>query len=373
MPRAAVCTTLGEPLEVLELVLEEPRAHEVKVALRAAGLCASDVSVQKGTLPSPLPIVLGHQGAGVVTAVGEEVQDLGPGDHVVIAAMPQCGQCRRCQRGQHHLCEVGDPVFRSGGLIDGSSRFTTPDGADVRQMVATGTFSEEVVVPEISLVKIPVDVPFAPASLLGCGVITGAGAALNTAAIRSGDTVAVLGCGSVGLSAIQGARLSGAGEIIAVDLVPSKLELAGRLGATTLVHGGEQDAVVVARERTGGRGTDVTIDAIGVQATTNQAIRMTSKGGDVVFVGAASMETRLDTALFAGLVGSAKTFKGCLYGEASVQRDITRLVEHYRAGELELDALISQTFTLDEVNEGFVALGAGDVVSAVVEFEEGGA
>lgn len=368
MPNAAVCTAVNAPIEVCELVLAEPRDGEVKVSLGASGICASDVSVQKGTLPSPLPIVLGHEGAGVVTGVGAGVETLALGDHVVVAAMPQCGACDRCARNQPHLCERGDPVFRTGGLLDGSSRFSTRGGDDVRQMVATGTFSEEVVVPAISAVKIPGDVPFAPVSLIGCGVLTGAGAALNTAAIRDGDTVVVLGCGSVGLSAVQGARMAGAAQIVAVDLVPAKLELARRVGATLAVHGGEENVVDVVRELTGGRGADVAIEAIGVQATIDQAIRLTAKGGEVVFVGAADADARLDVPPFRALVGPAKTFKGCLFGSADVHRDVPRLVESYRKGVLLLDELVTQTFTIDEINEGFAALGAGEVVSAVVEF-----
>jgi Zn-dependent alcohol dehydrogenase len=368
MPRAAVCTALGEPLEVLDLELEEPRAGEIKVRIGASGICASDVSVQKGNLPSPLPIVLGHEAAGVVTAIGAEVEAFAEGDHVIVAAMPQCGECYRCARGQPNLCERGDGVLISGGLMDGTSRFKTAAGADVRQFVATGTFAEEVVIPSISAARIPDDIAFAPASLIGCAVLTGAGAALNTASIRPDDTVVVLGCGSVGLCAIQGARLAGAHDILAVDLVPAKLELARSLGASGAINPGDQDVVEAVREHTGGRGANVTIEAIGIQATVDQAIRMTGRGGEVVFVGAGNKDTRVDVRQFSGLVSVSKTFKGCLYGWAHVQRDVAYLIERYQAGEFELDRLVSRRFTIDEINEGFAALGAGDVISAVVEF-----
>jgi len=352
----------------MDLELEEPRAGEVKVKIGAAGICASDISVQKGSLPSPLPIVHGHEGAGDVQDLGEGVEHLAPGDQVVVEAMPQCGECYRCGRGQPYLCERGDGVLLIGGLMDGTPRFRTASGRDVHQFVATGTFAEEVVVPAISVVKIPADVPFAPASLIGCGVITGAGAALNTASIREGDTVAVLGCGNVGLSAIQGARLAGAGEFIAVDLVPAKLALAGEVGATALVNARDSDPIDAVREHTQGRGADVTIEAIGLQVTIEQAVKMTGKGGEVVFVGAGGRDTRVDVRQFSGLLSPCKTFKGCLFGWADVQRDVPRLVESYRAGEFELDKLVSRTFRVEEINDGLAALGAGDVISAVVEF-----
>lgn len=368
MPRAAVCTTLGAPLEVMDLQLDDPRAGEIRVQIGAAGICASDVSVQHGKLPSPLPIVLGHEAAGVVTEVGSGVTSVTAGDHVVIAAMPQCGTCFRCGRGQHSLCEQGDPVLRTGGLLDGTPRFRRPDGSAVHQMVATGTFAEAVVVPAISAVRIPADVPFVPASLIGCGVLTGAGSALNAASIRPDDTVVVIGCGNVGLSALQGARLAGAERLVAIDVVPSKLELALELGATDVIDSREHDVVDVVRELTGGRGADVVIECVGVQPTVDAAIRMTGKGGEVVFVGAGGPDVRINVRQFAGLVGSAKTFRGVLFGSAQIQRDVTRIVEAYAAGTFELDRLVSRTFSLDEVNAGIAALGAGDVVAAVVEF-----
>ncbi|XAY08512.1 NDMA-dependent alcohol dehydrogenase [Paraconexibacter sp. AEG42_29] len=368
MSLAAVCTALGEPLEVMDLELAAPRAGEVRVRIGAAGICASDVSVRDGKLPSPLPIVLGHEAAGTVTAVGPGVTTIHEGDHVVIAAMPQCGECFRCARGQHSLCEQGDPVLRTGALLDGTTRLRAGDGRAVHQMVATGTFAEEVVVPVMSVVRIPSDVPFVPASLIGCGVLTGAGSALNAASIRPDDTVVVIGCGSVGLAALQGARLAGAGRLIAVDVVPAKLKLAADLGAAETIDSREQDAVAAIRDLTDGRGADVVIECVGVQPTVDAAIRMTGKGGEVVFVGAGGPDVRIDVRHFGGLVGSAKTFRGVLFGSAEIQRDVTRIVEAYKAGSFELDRLVSRTFTLEEVNAGIAALGAGDVVSAVIEF-----
>jgi Zn-dependent alcohol dehydrogenase len=367
MVRAAVCTRLGAPLEIADLRLGAPRAGEVAVRIHASGICASDLSVQHGSLPSPLPLVLGHEGAGVVEAVGEGVGHVAPGDHVAVCAMPQCGQCYRCTRGQPGLCEQGDPVLRTGAMLDGTQRFTTADGGPVGQMVAAGTFADRVVVPGISVVPIDPAMPFAPASLLGCAVLTGAGAALNTASIREGDTVVVLGCGTVGLMAVQGARLRGAGRIVAVDLLAAKLDIATKVGATDVLHAGEADVLAAVADLTHGRGADVALECAGAQVTVNQAIRLVGKGGEVVFIGAGAADVRIDVPQFVGLVGPAKTFKGCLYGSADTRRDIPLLVEHYLAGELHLDVLVSRTYALDEVNDGLGAVAAGEVISAVVQ------
>jgi Zn-dependent alcohol dehydrogenase len=366
---AAVCTSLRKPLEVIHLQVEPPRAGEVAVRMGAAGICASDLSVQSGALPGPLPIVLGHEGAGVVAALGAGVEHLAVGDRVAICAMPQCGQCYRCRRGQTGLCERGDGVLFSGAQLDGTLRSRTADGIDVAQMVAAGTFAEQVVVPAISVVPLPSDFPLAPAALLGCAVLTGMGAAINTASIRAGDTVAVIGCGSVGLTAIQGARLAGAGRILAIDLVETKLVVAKKLGATDVVPARDTDLVAAVRDLTNGRGADVTIEAVGAQATVDAAIRMTDKGGEVVFVGAGGPDTRINIPQFRGLVGSAKTFKGCLFGAADIHRDIPRFVELYRSGELLLDPLVSRTFPLSEINEGLTAVATGEVISAVIDVE----
>jgi len=366
VPRAAVLTALGQPLEVLDLQLDEPHPGEIAVRLGASGVCASDVSVLKGDLPGPRPIVLGHEGAGVVTAVGEGVTTVSPGDHVVVTAMPQCGTCWRCRRGQPSLCEVADGVLFSGALRDGTPRFATGDGAPVAQMVAAGTFAEEVVVSAISAVRVPGDVPASAAALLGCGVLTGFGAAVNAATIGPGRTVCVIGCGSVGLAAVQGARLAGAEEIVAVDVVPAKLDLALTVGATMAVPAGD-DVVEQVRKVTGGRGVDVALECVGAQVTVNQAIAATAKGGEVVFVGAGGPDVRVDVPQFRGLVGCAKTFRGVLFGAADIQRDVTRIVDAYRAGRFELDRLVTRTYRLDEINDALAALGGPDVVSAVVD------
>src|SRR5581483_9069604 len=301
-----------------------------------SGLCASDVSVLRGDLPGPRPIVLGHEGAGVVTAVGDGVTTVEPGDHVVVTAMPQCGACRLCRRGQPSLCEVADGVLFSGALRDGTPRFSTAAGEPVAQMVAAGTFAEAVVVSAISAVRIPAGIPPGPAALLGCGVLTGYGAAVNAASIGPGRTVCVIGCGTVGLAAVQGARLAGADEIIAVDVVAAKRDLALAVGATAALPAGD-DVVEQVRKATGGRGVDVALECAGVQVTVNQAIAATAKGGEVVFAGAGGPDVRVDVPQFRGLVGCAKTFRGVLFGAADIQRDVPRIVDAYRDGRFELD------------------------------------
>ncbi|MGH9243987.1 MAG: Zn-dependent alcohol dehydrogenase [Acidimicrobiales bacterium] len=367
MPRGAVCPGVGEKMEVWDLDLDAPKAGEVKVRMAAAGVCHSDLSIQNGTIMFGFPTVLGHEGAGVIEEVGEGVTDLEPGDHVVLSFVPQCGQCFFCSRGQGYLCELAAAGVMTGGLLDGTPRFSR-EGAPVRQMSCTGLFAEATVVPAIGAVKVPQDIPLKSAALIGCGVLTGVGAAINTAAISEGDTVAVIGCGGVGLNVIQGARIAGAGEIIAVDMVPTKLELATQFGATRTVNAAERDAVGGVMELTEQRGVDVAFEVIGLKQTIDQTIIMTRRGGQAIVVGVPRMDAIVEVPAFLGLVASAKTIKGCWYGSSNVHRDVPRLVELYQAGQLKLDELISRTITLDEVNDAFDAMERGEVARSVIEY-----
>ncbi|MGI8662492.1 MAG: Zn-dependent alcohol dehydrogenase [Acidimicrobiales bacterium] len=367
MPRAAVCTGLNKPLEVLELDLAAPKANEIEVRMAASGVCHSDLSVQNGTLYGAFPLVLGHEGAGIVAAVGPGVRDFAVDDHVVLSWVPQCGECFFCSKGQGYLCEVGMLGMATGGLLDGTPRFSH-DGHPVMQMACTGTFSERVVVPAIGAVKIEPDIPLEVAALVGCGVLTGAGAALNTADIVEGDSVAVVGCGGVGLNTIQGAAIAGATTIIAVDMFPNKLELAARLGATHLVNAAEGDPVAAVLELTEGRGVDVAFEVIGLKATIDQTIAMARRGGQAVLVGVPRMEVMLETAAFFNVVLAAKTIKGCWYGSANVQREVPRLLGYYKDGRLKLDELISRRIGLDEVNDAFRAIEAGEVARTVIDY-----
>jgi S-(hydroxymethyl)glutathione dehydrogenase/alcohol dehydrogenase len=366
MARAAVLPGLEQPLEIRDVEVEAPRAGEVKVRLGASGVCHSDLSVQNGTIPLPLPSVLGHEGAGVVEEVGEGVTSVRPGDHVVISWVPQCGECYFCGRGQGFLCEK-NAMTVTGGLIDGTTRFTS-GGSPLFQMAMSGTFSEVSIIPAISAVKIPDDVPLKVAALIGCGVLTGVGAALNTASIRAGDTVAVVGCGGVGLNAIQGARIAGAGEIVAVDLNDTKLEMARQFGATQTVNGGSGNPVNAVMDLTGGRGADVAFEVIGLQATIEQALGMTRPGGETVLVGVPRLDVMVSLPVAFSLVYTARTVKGCWYGSSNVHTDVPRLLDLYKAGDLKLDELISREIKLDEVNDAFEVMKTGEVARSVIVY-----
>jgi len=367
MPRAAVCVGLNEPLEIQDVDLEAPRTGEVLVRMGASGVCHSDLSIQNGTLKGSFPMVLGHEGAGVIEQVGDGVTDLAVGDHVVVSWVPQCGQCFFCKKGQGFLCEAGQMAMITGGLLDGTTRFSR-DGEPIRQMACSGTFSEQAVIPAIGAVKIPDDVPLEIGALIGCGVLTGVGAALNTANIREGDTVAVVGCGGVGLNVIQGARIAGAAEIIAVDMLPTKLDMATEFGATTIVNASDGDPVGKVLELTQQRGVDVAFEVIGLKQTIEQTIMMTRRGGEAILVGVPRMEIMLELPAFFGVVLMSKTIKGCWYGSSNVQQDVPRLLEYYQRGELKLDELISRRIKVDEVNDAFSAMEAGEVARSVIQY-----
>ncbi len=367
MVRAAVMTGTGLPLEVRDVEVEPPRAGEVSVRLAASGVCHTDLSMQDGTTLAPTPIVLGHEGAGVVEEVGAGVSSLRPGDHVVISWVPRCGCCFYCGRGQPHLCQEADVVLGSGGLLDGTPRFRW-QGAALYQMAAAGTFAERTVVPETGAVKVDHDLDLGVAALLGCAVVTGVGAVTGTAGVAAGDAVAVVGCGGVGLNVVQGARLAGAGRIIAVDLSAAKLDLARRFGATNVVDATGRDPVAAVMELTGQRGADVAFEVVGGERTIEQTLAMTRRGGQAVLVGLPRMDVVVQVPAFLGLILAAKTLKGCWYGSADVAGAVPRLVELYRRGDLLLDELVSRTITLDQVNEAFAAMKAGEVARSVIRY-----
>ena len=368
MTRAAVLPAVGQPLEIRDdIAVEAPRAGEVKVRMAASGVCHSDLSCQNGTLMTPVPVVLGHEGAGVVEEVGPGVSAVAPGDHVVISWVPECGQCYYCQHDQGFLCETSGITLAAGGMLDGSTRFTS-QGGPLFQMASSGTFSEVSIVPETGVVKIPSDLDLKVAALIGCGVLTGVGAAMNTASIRPGDTVAVLGCGGVGLNVIQGARIKGAGEIIAIDMNETKLGMAKQFGATATVNAGQVDAVSAVMDLTSQRGADVAFEVIGLAPTIDQATRMSRRGGETVLVGVPSMDVMVQVPAFFGVVLQSKTIKGCWYGSSNVQTDVPKLVDLYRSGELKLDELISRTIDLSQVNEAFEAMKSGEVARTVIAY-----
>jgi S-(hydroxymethyl)glutathione dehydrogenase/alcohol dehydrogenase len=362
MSKAAVHVAFDQPLEIrTDVEVADPQEGEIKVRIAASGVCHSDLSVQNATIPLPPPCVLGHEGAGVVEAVGAGVTGFEPGDHVVLTFVPQCGQCFFCTRGQGFLCE--------GGVRFNGGRRMRSGEQELTQMTELGTFSDVTVVPAISAVKIDRDVPLKIAALLGCGVQTGVGAATNTADIRTGDSVAVIGCGGVGLNVIQGARIAGADRIVAIDTMESKLQMAKEFGATDFVNASEVDPVTKVKELTGGRGVDVAFEVIGLAATIQQAMDMARRGGETVLVGVPRFDVNLSINANFGMIMTAKTLKGCWYGSTNASEDIPKLLDLYKKGELKLDELISREIPLEQVNEAFEAMKNGEVARSVIVFD----
>jgi S-(hydroxymethyl)glutathione dehydrogenase / alcohol dehydrogenase len=364
--RAAVLTATDSPLEILEVDLESPREWEIKVDVAASGVCHSDLSLQNGTMAPVMPMILGHEAAGIVTEVGEKVTSVAPGDHIVMAFVTRCGDCFFCQRGQPFLCSAADMPLIAGCMPDGSTR-VTHQGNPVTQMCACGSFSEQAIIPETSAVKISDDVNLRTAALIGCGVLTGVGAALNTADIAPGDTVAVVGCGGVGLNVIQGARIAGAAEIIAIDLSDKKLEMTKQFGATQTVNPNEGDPIVAVQKLTDGRGADVTFEVIGLEPTVQQSYEMTRRGGQTVLVGMPGGGVTFSTPALSIVFGS-RTVKGCWYGSSDVLRDVPRLLDLHASGQLLLDELISAEIKLDEVNDAFETMKTGEAARSVIVF-----
>jgi Zn-dependent alcohol dehydrogenase len=286
---------------------------------------------------------------------------------VVVSWVPQCGECFFCARNEGYLCKKADASLASGGLLDGTPRFTS-GGSPLHQMAATGSFSEVSIIPASGAVKIDDDVPMTVAALIGCGVLTGVGAAMNTANIQPGDTVAVVGCGGVGLNVIQGARIAGASRIIAVDMNETKLQMAKDFGATDVINASDGDPVGKVMGLTEERGADVAFEVIGLQQTIDQVITMTRRGGEVVLVGVPKMDAMVQIPAFLGLVLQGKTIKGCWYGSSNTHEDIPKLVRLYKSGELKLDELISRTIPLEEVNEAFDAMATGEVARSVIAY-----
>ncbi|MFN2543852.1 MAG: Zn-dependent alcohol dehydrogenase [Actinomycetota bacterium] len=358
--RAAILKGLHEQLEVRDdVTLNAPGPREVKVRIAASGVCRSDISVQDGTLPQPTPVVLGHEGAGEIAELGEGVTGLSVGDHVIISWVPMCGHCRFCIEGQPNLCNA----FLETAIS--SPKFSV-DGQPILGMAGTGTFAEETVIPVEAAIPIPADVPMDVASLIGCGVMTGVGAALNTAKVTPGSSVVVIGCGGVGISVIQGARIAGAAEIIAVDVFEPKLELARDFGATHAVT--PQDLPGLQVQLTEGLGFDYAFEVIGRPETIRSAYDATRRGGTTVVVGAGRMDAMVPFSAFE-LFYMEKSLMGCWYGSADTRRDFPRLLKLWRAGKLDLEGMITRRIDLSEINDAFEACEKGEVIRSVIEFK----
>ena len=359
--KAAVLYEPKTPLVIEELELDEPSHGEVMVRMVASGVCHSDWHVVKGEwVHMPLPTVLGHEGAGVIESVGPGVATVKPGDHVILSWRASCGLCEMCQKGWPNLCERP--------LETASMPRVRGKGTEINRMAGLGTFGSYQVVPEVAAVPIDKDIPFAQAALVGCGVTTGVGAAINTAGVQPGTSVAVFGCGGVGLNCMQGSAIAGATTIIAVDLLDNKLELAKEFGATHTVNAAREDPVERIRELTGGKGAHYAFEAIGlVEKPFVQSILCTRRRGITVWVGHAPFDTPVT--IDARDLMMEKTVIGSMYGSARPRLEFPRLLELYKSGALKLDELISRRFPLEEVNEAFEVLAKGEVARSVLYFD----
>ena len=360
--QAAVVRALTTPLTIEKVHIGTPGRREVLVRTAATGVCHSDLHVLEGSLPSPWPTILGHEPAGVVEAVGADVRDFAPGDHVIGCLSVFCGHCEYCVAGRPNLCG-GEATVRG---VQEEPRLSQ-DGVPIAQFAHLSAFAEQMLVHENALVKIRKDMPLDRAALIGCGVTTGLGAALNTARVRAGATAAVIGCGGVGLAIIQGCRIAGAGRIIAVDTSEWKLDLAKQLGATEAVNGKADSAVAQIVDRTAG-GVDYAFEAIGLPATVRQAVRMTRKGGTTVMVGVVPMGTNVELPGL-DIVLREKTILGSMMGSNRFRLDMPRYVDFYLSGQLKLDEMISARLRLPQVNDALDALRQGTGARSVLVFD----
>jgi NDMA-dependent alcohol dehydrogenase len=361
--RAAVLFKPNTPLEILDVDQEGPRAGEARVRVMATGVCHSDWHIMNGDWESPVPIVLGHEAAGLVEEVAAGVGNVRPGDHVIFSFRPHCGRCLYCSTGRTILCD--GPTAPRAMMLDGTFRLHR-EGQGIYQMARIGTFGERVVCPAEMLIPIRKEMPWPQAALLGCCVPTGVGAVTRCAQVEAGASVLVVGCGGVGLNVVQGARLAGASTIIAADLLDAKLALARDFGATHTVNAARESVVERVRALTG-RGADYAFDAIGSEATTLQIVEAVRNGGTAVIVGMAAQHVRAPITPYL-LAVQEKVIKGTMYGSVRPNVDFPWLVELYLQGRLEVDRLVSRTYALGEINDGFAAMRGGQVARGVVVF-----
>jgi S-(hydroxymethyl)glutathione dehydrogenase/alcohol dehydrogenase len=365
---AAVFSAPHDPLTIETLTVDsEPPAGEVLVRLEASGVCHSDLHVANGEWAAPAPMVLGHEGAGVVEAVGAGVTGLEVGDHVVLSWTPSCGRCRYCVEGRPVLCSLANETAYQHLSFDGTTRLRREsDGAEVRSFLLSGTFGEYTVVPESAAIKIRKDAPMNVAALVGCAVTTGIGAVTNTAKLVPGSTAMVIGCGGVGLNILQGARLAGASQVIAVDMAPEKLELATKFGATATINAGETDVVEAVRELTDG-GPDYAFEAIGRAKTIETAYQAIVRGGTAVVVGQVADGVRISIDPFV-MSDQEKKLIGSNYGSSRPSIDFPRIIDLYMAGRVDLDSLVTRTIGLEDVDDALATMGQSGGIRTVIEY-----
>ncbi|MDE0909551.1 MAG: Zn-dependent alcohol dehydrogenase [bacterium] len=360
--KAAVMRANNVPLEIEDVDIDSPGPGEVLVKTVASGICHSDLHVIEGGLPMPPPCVLGHEPAGIVEEIGEGVTDVVPGDHVIGCITSWCGVCKFCTGGRPYLC----PTQFAGRPPEAKSRLSA-NGDPIMQFANLSSFAEKMLVPQRSLVKIRDDMPLDRASLIGCGVTTGLGAALNTVNIPAGASVAIIGCGGVGLSALQGARITGAGKIIAVDAQPWKFDIATKLGATDCVDASKDDPVAAVQALTGG-GADFVFECIGLVPTVQQAVAMTGRGGTTVLVGVVPV-TEMVPISAADLTLQEKNITGSYMGSNAFRFDMPKYIEFYLDGRLHLDEMISSRIKIEEVNDALDLMRKGEAARQVIMFD----
>jgi NDMA-dependent alcohol dehydrogenase len=365
LARAVVCRDTSGAPAVEQISVAAPREREVLIRIAACGVCHSDLSVANGTIPLPRPIVLGHESAGVVMEIGPGVGDIAVGDHVVSSFVSVCGQCSYCRRGRHSLCDQAARAIAT--LPDGTVRTRDREGNELNVFCGCGVMSEYATLHVDSMVKIEKSVPLDRAALVSCGVVTGFGAVMNTAAVEPGSVVVVFGAGGVGLNVIQSCVLANAAKIVAVDLSPAKLEFSRQFGATHLVNAAEQPELVKSIKRLTGGGADYSFECVGRGETIAQAYGVLRKGGTAVVVGVANPK---DTATIApmSLTLEERTLTGSYFGSANPRKDFLRVLELYKSGQLKLDELITHRYSIDEAPAAFADLVAGRNARGIIVF-----
>jgi S-(hydroxymethyl)glutathione dehydrogenase / alcohol dehydrogenase len=359
--KAAVFHAANQPLTIEDVEIEKPKRREVLLRTAYAGLCHSDLHFMEGLYPYPTPAVLGHEGAAVVEAVGEDVTYVKPGDHVITCLSVFCGECEYCTTGHTNLCD--NPEVK---LLPGAARRLKWKGEVLHQAFQLSVFAEQILTHEHAVVKIQQDIPLDRAALVGCGVITGVGAVFNTAKVEPGSTVAVLGCGGIGLSAVNGAAIVGAERIIAIDTNSSKLEKAKEMGATHTINASNVDPVAAVKDLTGGKGVPYSFEAIGLKTTAEQSFAMLRPGGVATIIGMIPFGTKIE--LHGADFLRERKIQGSSMGSNRFRVDMPRLLELWRQGRLKLDHLISGQVKLDQINEGFAMLKSGAPVRNLINF-----
>jgi S-(hydroxymethyl)glutathione dehydrogenase / alcohol dehydrogenase len=356
--RAAVLNAYNEPLVIEDLSAPNLGPHEVRIRIDASGVCHSDLTVQKGGVPMPPPLILGHEGSGTVLEIGDAVSRVKVGDRIISAFTAMCGTCWFCLHDKSNLCQgTGEVMFATRGI--------KPDGTNVFGMTGLGTFSDEMVLSELQAVPIQTELPAEQLALIGCGVTTGVGAALNTAGITPGDSVAIIGGGGVGQAVVQGARIAGAARIFIIDPVEMKRKTAEINGATDLIDPAVGDPIQQVKDATGGRGADIVLEVVGLPETIIQAFNTARAGGTVVVVGMPRVDAMVTMPAFP-LFSDEKNLKGCMYGSSQNRRDFQRYVDLVETGRLNVADMVSRRIKLEEINDAFRAMEAGEVIRSVI-------